>query len=123
MSEEVKYPERLPKSERNRRAREDAPWQHALDRLRERHAPDAEMFDLRVLGMHAADVYASWKNRCRVSTGAVLRYEGIDSVVVRVRWRDTDKWLMVVYSPLQNCLRTVLPDGPPPPRDRWPRSD
>ena len=99
--------DRLPRSERNRRRRANLQWQHALDRLRERHNPAACLKDVTSLACTATTVYMSWQRKLKTASGAVLCYEGADSVIIRVQYQG--KWIKVVYCPLRQILRTVLP--------------
>ncbi len=98
----------------NRNQRRANQREHALERLRERHSPDATMLELEQLERVAADVVACWNHKARVSYGAVVSYEGADSVVVRLLWRTPSRWINVVYSPVWSCMRTVLPSPPLP---------
>lgn len=111
--------ERLTNRERNRRQRVDAQWQHALERMRERHSPDATQLELEMLAVRAHSIFSSWVAKCRTSEGAVLSYEGADSVVVRLTWRQPDYWIKVVYNPGNRVLRTVLPNDPAPSWHKW----
>ncbi len=103
------YTSRLPTSERNRRWMLEKPWQHALERLRERHHPAAELIDVQALALRAASVYGSWRNQCRTSEGRVATYENPTSVVVQLSYGTPGKQLLVVYNPESGVLRTVLP--------------
>jgi hypothetical protein len=101
--------DRLPARVRNRREREEEPWQHALQRARERHWPDFTYPELRRLASSALAVY-SWHAsglRGDLAAGAVLATESDGSAVVRVCCRG--KNVLVVLDPVTEVLRTVLP--------------
>ena len=108
----TKHTERLPRREANRRAKEDAVYIHALERLRERHDPSAELGDVVILGVRAASIYGSYKNQCRTSEGQVVSVESDGCAVVRLPYQDPQNYIKVVYDPASKALRTVLPKEP-----------
>ena len=103
---------RLPKK------RAGDPWAHALQRMRERHSPDAQFWDLFALGLRAGRVHSAWKSGKASAEGLMVAEESDGSAVVMVPWRGED--IMVVYDPDTKVLRTVLPTAKPIIRVREP---
>lgn len=71
---------------------------HALDRLRERHCPDATPDDL-------IEVESPYRDGVRRGMGSIE--PGSDVVVVAVWWRSIE--IRAVFIPRFDCLRTILP--------------
>lgn len=102
---------RLTRTERNRRAAQDAPWQHALDRLRERHDAHAELKNLKWAAMHCAWIYAAHQAGQPSENGRVVTVEDPASYIIQVKYKGN--WIRVVYSPPDAVIRTVLPGSYP----------
>ena len=84
-------------------------WRHALERMRERHSPDATMEELKALVPACREIVRAWNKREKVlHLGSVVGYQGGDSVDIRIRWRDG--WVRLVYVVHQRIIRTVLPN-------------
>jgi hypothetical protein len=95
-------------SARQRRAKEAQwkGWEHALERLRERHMPDAtyEVLEtLTILAMLAVDLGGATR------TSKVVSVENASSVVVEVDAFEDRKKILMVVNPLTRLPRTVLP--------------
>lgn len=93
--------------ERNRRAAQDAPWQHALERLQQRHDAAATLDGLHILAMTCRQVYSAHLHQCRTSWGRVVTVEKPDSYIIQLRYKQQQ--LRVVYNPINGVIRTVLP--------------
>ena len=83
-------------------------WDHALERMRERHSPDATMDELKALIPTCREIVRAWNRKERIpEIGAVVGYQGGDAVDIRLRWRDG--WVRLVYVTHLKIIRTVLP--------------
>ena len=100
---------RLSPAQRKQRAVQDGPWLHALQRMQQRHSPDATLPEIKVLAIRAMSIYGSWRAKCRTSEGRVVTYENAQSVVIMLPWRTAGNNIKVVLNPQLQVLRTVLP--------------
>lgn len=89
----------MTRTRERRRLRRQKQHQHALDRLRERYFADATIDDVIAI-RDAARVAA--KGRCSL-------HEWSDCVGVTVPYRGLN--VQVIYTKIDNAVRTVLPGG------------
>jgi hypothetical protein len=97
---------RLSPQQRRIRQAVEAPWQHALDRLRERHMADATLETLRVLAT-CANLACQLGGRSQ--TSRVVARENNESWIVEVDAFEDRRKILVVMNPQTGIPRTVLP--------------
>jgi len=98
--------DRLSPRLRKQLAKENAPWQHALDRLRERHMADADLPTLKLLAVCA---HLACKLNGKTATSRVVARENDESWVVEVDAFEDRKKILMVMNPKTGIPRTVLP--------------
>lgn len=98
--------DRLSPRLRKQRAKENAPWQHALDRLRERHMPDADLPTLKLL---ATCAHLACQLGGQSRTSRVITRENDESWVVEVDAFEDRKKILMVMNPKTGIPSTILP--------------
>ena len=98
--------DRLSPAQRKALAKQREPYRHAMERLRERHMPDADYGTLEVIVMLAKLAIAM---DGPTATARIRTKENDESWVIEVDAFTDRKTMLVVMNPKTGIPRTILP--------------